>query len=199
MAGYQSGRRLPTEEVEGVTWSKATSRFPRQTSRRIAATIIVALGLMASRHGFANESLEPIPIAVIDFNYRDTSGEAHDSTAEHQARLKAFMDSIRTDVASSEKYRLVDVSCGTKPCSISDSPPSELLEEAKRAGARLLLYGGIHKMSTLVQWAKVQVVDIEADKLVLDRLLSFRGDSDEAWRRAEAFIVEKLRDELPPK
>ena len=48
-------------------------------------------------------------------------------------------------------------------------------------------------MSTLVQWASVELVDVEADKLLDDRFLTFRGDSDEAWRRAEAFVVEKMK------
>jgi Protein of unknown function (DUF2380) len=48
-------------------------------------------------------------------------------------------------------------------------------------------------MSTLVQWATVQVVDARTDKLVLDRLLSFRGDDDEAWQHAEAFLAADLK------
>ncbi len=72
--------------------------------------------------------------------------------------------------------------------------PTELVAAAKRAGARLILYGGIHKMSTLVQLAKVQVVDIEADRLIDNRSLTFRGDTDDAWQKAEAFIVEELKN-----
>src|SRR5438270_4472084 len=117
---------------------------------------------------------QPVPIAVIDFDYRDSSGEAQDMTAEHRARLKEFMGSLRTDLVAGDDYRLVDLSCGAEPCSVSSVTPVELLDEAKRAGARLLLYGGIHKRSTLVQWAKVQMVDLETDKLVIDRWLSFR-------------------------
>ena len=41
---------------------------------------------------------------------------------------------------------------------------------------RLVLYGGVHKMSTLVQWASVELIDVEANKLLDDRSLTFRGD-----------------------
>ncbi|HEX7417554.1 MAG TPA: DUF2380 domain-containing protein, partial [Steroidobacteraceae bacterium] len=58
---------------------------------------------------------------------------------------------------------------------------------------RLLLFGGIHKQSTLVQWANARIVDIERDKLVFDRLLSFRGDDDAAWQHAEAFLSRELQ------
>ena len=58
------------------------------------------------------------------------------------------------------------------------------------------MIGGIHKMSTLVQWAKVEIIDIAANRVVFDRLFSFRGDSDEAWKRAEAFVSREIREAL---
>ena len=84
------------------------------------------------------------------------------------------------------------MTCEPDPCSITQTDPSQLLEAARRAGAKLLLFGGIHKMSTLVQWAKAQVVEVETDKLVFDRLLTFRGDDADAWRHAEGFLVKEL-------
>jgi hypothetical protein len=34
----------------------------------------------------------------------------------------------------------------------------------------------------------MQVVDIVADRLIDDKILTFRGDTEEAWLRAEAFL-----------
>jgi hypothetical protein len=59
------------------------------------------------------------------------------------------------------------------------------------AGIRII--GGIHKMSTLVQWAKVAVIDVNANRVLFDKLYTFRGDNDQAWNRAEAFIAEDIR------
>jgi Protein of unknown function (DUF2380) len=59
------------------------------------------------------------------------------------------------------------------------------------AGIRIV--GGFHKMSTLVQWAKVTIIDVGNDRVVSDKLYTFRGDNDEAWVRAEAFISEDIR------
>ena len=47
-------------------------------------------------------------------------------------------------------------------------------------------------MSTLVGWAKAQIIDLRDDKVAFERLLSFRGDDDEAWRRAEQFLVDQI-------
>jgi hypothetical protein len=47
-------------------------------------------------------------------------------------------------------------------------------------------------MSTLVQWAKAEVIDLRSGQIVLDKLFTFRGDTDQAWRRAEEFISNEL-------
>jgi hypothetical protein len=33
---------------------------------------------------------------------------------------------------------------------------------------------------------------LQTGKLVFDRLLTFRGDTDDAWRRAEAFVAAQM-------
>lgn len=134
----------------------------------------------------------PVPIVVLDLDYVDTSGEVRDQRQEHETRLRRFSDALRSDLARSGKYRIVTAKCGSAPCTTTGSQPSELLAQARDAGARLLLMGGIHKESTLLEWAKIQVVDLEANRLVLDKLLTFRGDTDEAWDRAEAFAAAEV-------
>ena len=52
--------------------------------------------------------------------------------------------------------------------------------------------GGVHKMSTLIQNARVMAVDLETNAVVLDKLVTFRGDTDEAWQRAETFIAQQI-------
>jgi hypothetical protein len=52
-------------------------------------------------------------------------------------------------------------------------------------------------MSTLVQWAKIQVADEEQGRIVFDRLLTFRGDTDEAWQKAEAFVARDVLNLAP--
>ncbi|MFZ2156091.1 MAG: DUF2380 domain-containing protein [Bradyrhizobium sp.] len=140
----------------------------------------------------------PIPIAVADFDYIDTSGEPTDQRAKHLARLQAFVSAVRADLEHDGRYQVVTLVCPQSRCAAGEMPPSDLLESARAAGARRLLYGGIQKMSTLVQNAKIQVVDIEENKLTFDRLITFRGDTDESWQRAERFIIRDLMSDAPP-
>jgi len=128
----------------------------------------------------------------LDFDYVDTSGEMRDQSTIHSARLQQFVDAVRRDLEQSGRFRIVPIICQPDPCSITASDPAELVGAARRAGARLLLFGGIHKMSTLVQWAKAQVVDVQTEKLVFDRLMTFRGDDEDAWRHAEAFLLKDI-------
>lgn len=166
---------------------KMTISFLKLSVMPIAAIAVLAVG-----GGLSLAGGEAAPLAIVDFNYNDTSGEPADQAAVHRTRLSAFMQAMRGDLTGNGKFALVSLACGPDPCSITQTPSSEILEKARQAGARLLLFGGIHKMSTLIQWAKVQAVDLQTGKLVFDRLLTFRGDTDDAWRRAEAFVAAQM-------
>ena len=166
---------------------KITTRF-----LSLGVALIAPIAFLASDGRLARAASEATPLAIVDFSYNDTSGEPADQVALHQTRLSAFMQAMRGDLTGSGKFSLVSLACGSEPCSITQTPSSEILEKARQAGARLLLFGGIHKMSTLIQWAKVQAVDLQTGKLVFDRLLTFRGDTDDAWRRAEAFVAAQM-------
>jgi len=51
-------------------------------------------------------------------------------------------------------------------------------------------------MSTLVQWAKVSAIDVGTRRILFEKLYTFRGDNDEAWRRAETFVSREIREKL---
>lgn len=112
-----------------------------------------------------------IGVAMDDFSYTDTSAEPANQTAAHERRLSAFMAALRRDIGAEGRYRPV---------------PSA------QEGAAFKVIGGIQKTSTLVQWAKVAVIDVKARKLVMDKLYTFRGDNDESWERAEMFVSREI-------
>ena len=112
-----------------------------------------------------------IGVAMDDFSYADTSAEPANQTAAHERRLSAFMAALRRDIGADQRFRLV---------------PSA------QDGAAFKVIGGIQKTSTLVQWAKVAVIDVGAKKVVMDKLYTFRGDNDESWERAEMFVSREV-------
>ena len=140
---------------------------------------------------------QPAALAVLSLDYVDTSGEPTDQTATHQRRAADFVTALQRDLAANGRYRIVPMSCGSGPCDPAMNP-SELQKAARAAGAKLVLLGGVHKMSSLVQWAKIQIADEDQGRIVFDRLLTFRGDTDEAWQKAESFIARDVLQSSPP-
>lgn len=138
-------------------------------------------------------------VMVADFTYTDTSGEPADQSAAHRRRLQAFMTGLRSELAADQRVRLADPSCA--PACIAEATTADALRHvAADAGAGMMVIGGIQKMSTLVQWARTAVVDVASNRVISEKLYTFRGDDDEAWQRAEAFVARDIRDALaaPP-
>ena len=179
MAALLRGRRL-----------KVRSRVVKQAPSGLAFAIVIAAGLARAE----DQRTAPVPIAVVDFDYVDTSGEVRDQRVEHEARLQTFMRAIRDDLAGSGHYRIVALACSQDPCAAGGS--AQLMRDARSAGATLLLYGGIHKESTLIQWMKVEAVEVENGKYLFDRLMTFRGDTDESWMRSERFLIKQLTESM---
>jgi hypothetical protein len=140
---------------------------------------------------------DAIPVVVADFDYEDTSGEMEDKRAAHTARVKMFPDLVRERLAREDKYKVLRLDCAKPTCSSDSIGAEDLVAAALKAEARLLVYGRIHKMSTLIQWGSIQVVDVQQKQLLLNRLFSFRGDTEEAFRRAAEFVGEMLKDVTP--
>ena len=133
-------------------------------------------------------------LAVAEIQYVDTSGEVVDQTADHFRRLRQFEASLRADLAASGKVQNVALDCPPNACSIGDIDADRLLDKAQAAGAAYLLVGSIHKLSTLVQWARFDIVEVKTRNAVFNRLVTFRGDSDKAWAHAESFVVREILD-----
>ncbi len=149
------------------------------------------------RHPGAAHSASPPAVAVADFDYVDTSGEPTDQTAKHVALVTAFGELLRDDLSGRGDYRVLPIDCAQHPCTAASMPTDDFVAAARQSGARFVVYGGIRKMSTLVQWGEVELVDIQDNKLLLRRTVSFRGDNDVAYRRAAKFVGDTLRDVLP--
>ncbi len=131
---------------------------------------------------------EPVPVALAAFDYVDTSGESQDQKALHASRLATFDETLREAVVSSGRYRVAGMDCTPSPCAAGRTDAATLEAAAREAKAKLLVYGGVHKMSTLVQWVQVDTVDVSSGALRSSRTLTFRGDSADAWVHAARYV-----------
>lgn len=161
--------------------------------RRRSIAVLSALTIVSASAAFG----EPPPsakVAVASFTFEDTSGEAKKDNVQHDAMLKDFQSIVSKTLSDKLKLDVTPLSCAPDKCSLTDPGMEALADMAKKADARYLVAGGLHKMSTLVGWAKVVVVDLGPDGKVCDRLLSYRGDNPEAWERAAKFAANDLID-----
>jgi hypothetical protein len=160
----------------------------------VRLALIAAIAFCASSVGHSQAQSEVPVLAVAEIQYSDTSGEVIDQSADHFRRLREFEASLRTDLVASGKVRNVALDCPPNACSVGDIDAGDLIDKAQAAGAAYLLISSFHKLSTLVQWAKFDIVDVKTRNVVFNRLVTFRGDNDKAWTHAESFIVREILD-----
>ena len=69
---------------------------------------------------------------------------------------------------------------------------------ARRLGAERAMVVWVFRMSELVMWLYVRVVEPESGQIVVARSMTFRGDNDRAWGKAAEFFLRQLA-EVPSK
>ena len=175
-------RRIPTPR------SAADS-----VARGCTALLIILTGLISPARSLASNDY-PIAVVVADFDNVDTSGEAADRTAHHAVRVRDFSSLLREGLASAANYKVLRLECDKPTCSVGSLGADALISAARRSRARILVYGGIHKMSTLIQLGEMQAVDLDRAQLLVRRSFTFRGDSDDAFRHAAGFISDSLKE-----
>ena len=106
-----------------------------------------------------------------------TTGPVKFATSDKSTRRgwSTSRTTLRQDLAASGRYRIVYPACDPAPCTAAGADPATLVADARKAGARLMMFGGVHKMSTLMEWAKLLVIDVQTEQVVFDRLITFRG------------------------
>jgi hypothetical protein len=165
----------------------ASKRYP---AIELCLTIVLLIAIFTPAAIAADTN--QTSIAVVAFDYLDTSGESRNQVAYHTERIAELANTLRADLERSGRFKVVAITCTPAPCSLTETEPAELVGAARRAGARLLLFGGVHKQSTLVQWAKIQVLEVPTEKLLYERHMSFRGDDETAWKRLEQYMMKEL-------
>lgn len=160
----------------------------------LLATVAVGLALLFAPQDVLAEEHTPVAVAIADFDNLDTSGESSERTAAHAERVLAFAGILRDTLAEQGPFEIVDLVCPSSPCSVSRVHQNRLMQAARDSGARVLIYGGIQKMSTLIQFGFVEAIDLNTGESIFSQAISFRGDTDEAFRRAALYVSKYLND-----
>lgn len=159
--------------------------------RDAALSLLFATAAILDGH---TAEISPPALAVLPIKLLDTSGEPSDQTGLHNRRLERLADALAADLTRTGLYRATVLPAAGLQ---RDCPAGEaacLLDAARRQGAELVFIGVVHKSSTLILQIWARLADARTGRGVFSRDLNFRGDTDEAWQRAEAFLVSQIRD-----
>ncbi len=148
------------------------------------AALLIALALPARAAS--------VRVAVADFDYTDSSGEPTDQRAAHAERLRAFKTAIIDDLKNNPRFAASPLACKDSPCSANNLDQSGIVAAAKSQDAQFVIFGGVRKMSTLIQWGEVGVMNTATGKAALSRTITFRGDTDDAWQHAADYIGQMM-------
>src|SRR5262249_27272201 len=150
--------------------AKGSTDMEKLMKLRILGLALSAAAVVCTCYVRQGRAQATMPVlAVAEIYYVDTSGEAIDQSADHRRRLRELEAALRSDMVASGKMANAALECPPNACSVGDISDGQLLGKAKEAGATHLLIGRFHKMSTLIQQARFDVIDVKARKVVFDR------------------------------
>jgi hypothetical protein len=132
-------------------------------------------------------------IAVFDFELVDTSleGEVNGPRTDERDRLMRVGDQLRKELAESGKFRLLDIApvnaaahgSNLQACGGCDVKYSQQL------GADLEITGVVQKVSNLILNINIYLRDVHSGRLITAMSADMRGNTDESWLRALAYLV----------
>lgn len=157
----------------------------------LVSTIVMASMVIADT--------EKSTLALAQFDFQDTSGEDHDQSAAHEARLTSLNETLHGGLAGNPEITLIGLTCEEERCTHRTPGLAALVSQAKTAGAQYLLIGEVHKVSTLIGRVRLAVLDLnDNNKFACEQLLSYRGDTDEAWQRMAQYTLRHIEENCIP-
>jgi hypothetical protein len=132
-------------------------------------------------------------IAVFDFELVDTSleGEVNGPRTDERDRLTRVGDQLRKELAESGKFRLLDIApvnaaahgSNLQACGGCD------VKYSRQLGADLEITGVVQKVSNLILNINIYLRDVHSGQLITAMSADMRGNTDESWLRALAYLV----------
>lgn len=163
------------------------------TTRRSMLSALLAVPLTARAQALPDIVVLPLDL-VEDHPRPDEGGVQARRIADAHAQL-------RSALAEARLYRVVDA-----------APANDLLRSlrgqhaflyscsdcaqqiGRRVGAGLAMTAWVQKVSELILNFNVEIVDVARNRPVLSKSVDIRGNTDETWRRAVAYLVRDMAD-----
>lgn len=139
------------------------------------------------------DDLEPVRVAVFDFELIDTSlqGEMRGADESEAARLARLGEQLRDYLATAPGVVLADI--GPVRGSATDRNLHGCngcaAKLAAEIGADLAVTGTVQKVSNLILNINIHVQDVATGTVVHRASADIRGNTDESWRRGLLWLI----------
>lgn len=156
---------------------------------------LLILGLPSQGHTAHGEiTADPPVLAVVDVGLVDFAGPGS-SQAEDEARAEAVTAAILSEVAEGGLIATVSMGCKAS-CSFDAAGVEKLRRRAHAAGATHVLVGNVRRIGSAVALMRVSVLDTATGHMLLDRMVTFRADSEAGWTYAASFLSREVAEAL---
>jgi hypothetical protein len=149
--------------------------------------VALCLSLFAPR----TEAMPP-KILVFDFHLDNTS--LLPTTDAERARIARISDELRAALQKSGEYQVIDEKPAEKQLSdvawIGHCNGCEL-PVAQRAGAQLVAYAWVQKVSNLILNLNIVIEDADTGRHIKAGSIDIRGNTDETWDHGVRYLLEE--------
>jgi hypothetical protein len=131
--------------------------------------------------------------AIFDFEFIDTSleGATNGPRADETARLTGLGEQLRTLVASSGKFEVIDIApvraearkASLQACGGCDA------DFAQKLGAEISITGTVQKVSNLILNINLYARAVATKEPLVAMSVDIRGNTDESWSRGLEYLV----------
>jgi len=164
-----------------------TKKFSRLA--RVFAGFALAVTAQAAASAGTNT------LAVLDF---DLIEEHHDPTqaADMQRRIVRMESMFREGMLARNFYEIKEIDAARVQLKTLREQQEHMhrcsacqIQIGKAVGARLVATGWVQKVSNLILNINIEIRDVEADRVVLNKSVDIRGNNDRAWEHGMKFML----------
>lgn len=162
--------------------------------RSLISSIAVALLAVTAAYGVATAKADALPTLTYlgAFLQNDNAGLEPTTDAE-RARLRKVGEIFTQDLGDSGQFRIVRLGAEQLQHIAAGQTPGECgqceIEYGKAAGADIVAWMTVQKVSNLILNMNVYMVDVASRRQVLVKSVDLRGNTDESWTRAVKYLV----------
>lgn len=171
------------------------SRFSLRHAPSIAAALCAVLaGFIAVSAGPSlARAAEPPTLAYLGTFLQNDNEGLEPTTHAERARLARTGEEFTQQLSQSGQFRIVPVSGAEQARIASGQTPGACggceVDYGKAAGAEIVAWIRVQKVSNLILNMNVYVVDVASGRALLTKSVDLRGNTDDSWARSLKYLV----------